>query len=148
MNSIYDKASNEAIIARINQLTSETEGLWGKMNVDQMFKHCSAAIDVAFGEKEVKVSLMMKILGRVAKNKVLNNEFWHNSPTAKEFVFIETYDFEASKKEFIERFSRFSNEGKSAIKTMNHPFWGKMTYEDWDKLMWRHVDHHLRQFGV
>ncbi|NHM04207.1 DUF1569 domain-containing protein [Flavobacterium celericrescens] len=148
MNSIYDKASNEAIIARINQLTSETEGLWGKMNVDQMFKHCSAAIDVAFGEKEVKVSLMMKILGRVAKNKVLNNEFLHNSPTAKEFIFIETYDFEASKKEFIERFSRFSNEGKSAIKTMNHPFWGKMTYEDWDKLMWRHVDHHLRQFGV
>ena len=26
--------------------------------------------------------------------------------------------------------------------------WGKMTHEDWDKLMWRHLDHHLRQFGV
>ena len=66
MNSIYDKASNEAIIARINQLTTESQGLWGTMNVDQMFKHCIAAIEVAFGEKEVKVSLMMKVLGRVA----------------------------------------------------------------------------------
>jgi hypothetical protein len=147
MNSIYDKASNDAIIARINQLTPETEGLWGKMNVDQMFKHCTSVIGVAFGENEIKVNLMMRVLGRVAKNKVLNNEFLHNSPTAKEFVFIETYDFEQSRNELIEKFSRFAKEGTHAIKTNNHPFWGKMSYEDWDKLMWRHMDHHLRQFG-
>ncbi|HHT9020342.1 TPA: DUF1569 domain-containing protein [Flavobacterium psychrophilum] len=30
----------------------------------------------------------------------------------------------------------------------DHPFWGKMTDDDWNKLMWNHVDHHLRQFGV
>jgi hypothetical protein len=71
-----------------------------------------------------------------------------NSPTAKEFIIKETIDFKKAKEELIDDFSRFADEGKTVIKTMNHPFWGKMTYEDWDALMWKHVDHHLKQFGV
>jgi len=89
----------------------------------------------------------MRLLGRLMKNKVFNSEFKKNSPTAPEFIFNEQYDIEAAKKELITNFSRFA-EGHEAIKTMNHPFWGKMTFEDWDKLMWKHIDHHLRQFGV
>lgn len=148
MNSIYDKDSNETIISRINKLTPNTKAEWGKMTVDQMLKHCTAAIEIAYGEKEIKVNLMMKILGLLVKNKIFNSDFQHNSPTAQEFVFTDTYEFEATKNVLIQKFSRFSNEGKSAITVMNHPFWGKMSYEDWDKLMWKHMDHHLRQFGV
>jgi len=69
MNSIYDKASNEAIISRINKLTPNTKAEWGKMTVDQMLKHCTAAIEIAYGEKEIKVNLMMKILGKLVKIK-------------------------------------------------------------------------------
>jgi hypothetical protein len=147
-NSIYSKSDTKKIIARIQSLTSENIALWGTMNVDQMLKHCSAAVDVAYGEKVVEVKWMMKLLGRLVKNKVFNSEFQKNSPTAKEFVFSESYDLEASKLELIQKYSRFSNEGKESIIVMNHPFWGKMSYEDWDKLMWKHIDHHLRQFGV
>ena len=147
-NSIYSKSDTEKIIARIQLLTNENIALWGTMNVDQMLKHCSAAVDVAYGEKVVEVKWMMKLLGRLVKNKVFNSEFQKNSPTAKEFVFSESYDLEASKLELIQKYSRFSNEGKESIIVMNHPFWGKMSYEDWDKLMWKHIDHHLRQFGV
>jgi hypothetical protein len=89
----------------------------------------------------------MRFLGKLMKNKVFNSEFRKNSPTAKEFIFTESYDFETSKNELIKNFSRFA-EGHEVIKLTNHPFWGKMTYEDWDKLMWKHVDHHLMQFGV
>jgi hypothetical protein len=48
MNSIYDKTSNDAMIARINKLTPESKPVWGKMNVAQMCKHCSLAINIAF----------------------------------------------------------------------------------------------------
>ena len=81
------------------------------------------------------------------KNKIFNSEFSKNSPTAPEFIFIEQYDFEQSKNELIEKYSRFAK-GHESIKLSNHPFWGQMTYEDWEKLMWKHLDHHLRQFGV
>ena len=147
MNSIFDKTSNDAMIDRINKLTPESQPIWGKMSVDQMFKHSNEAVIVAFGENTIKVNLVMKILGKLLKNKVFNTEFKKNSPTAKEFIFTEKYDFEDSKKELIKNFSRFKN-GHSSIKLINHPFWGKMTFEDWDKLMWKHVDHHLKQFGV
>jgi hypothetical protein len=147
MNSIFDKNDNQLVIARINKLTQSSQPLWGKMNVDQMFKHTNEAIIVAFGENNIKVNFLMRLLGKLMKNKVFNSEFRKNSPTAKEFIFTESYDFETSKNELIKNFSRFA-EGHEVIKLTNHPFWGKMTYEDWDKLMWKHVDHHLMQFGV
>jgi hypothetical protein len=149
MNSIYDKASNDAMIARINKLTPETKALWGKMNAAQMCKHCSTAIEVAFGKEDLKVNFLMRLLGKMLKKKVFyGGELKKNSPTAKEFIFPDTVDFEQSKAAFIANYSKFASEGKEAIKTMNHPFWGKLTYEDWDALMWKHTNHHLEQFGV
>jgi hypothetical protein len=147
MNSIFDKADNAVIISRINSLTPENKPLWGKMTVDQMLKHTNEALIIAFGEKTLKINFLMRLLGRMMKNKVFNSDFGKNSPTAPEFIFKEHYDFEASKKELIDNFSQFAK-GHNSIKTTDHPFWGKMTFEDWNKLMWNHVDHHLRQFGV
>ncbi|MFI0491212.1 DUF1569 domain-containing protein [Flavobacterium sp.] len=147
MNSIFEKVSNEEMIARINQLTPQTKAIWGKMEVDQMLKHTNEAILIAFGENTLKINFMMRLLGRMMKNKVFNSGFKKNSPTAPEFIFNESYDFEVSKSKLIANFSRFAK-GHESITIINHPFWGKMTYEDWDKLMWNHLDHHLRQFGV
>jgi hypothetical protein len=147
MNSIFDKSDNVLIIARINSLTPESQSLWGKMTVDQMLKHTNEALIVAFGENAIKVNFLMRLLGRMMKNKVFNSDFGKNSPTAPEFIFKEHYDFEVTKNELIRNYSRFAK-GHESIKITNHPFWGKMTFEDWNKLMWNHVDHHLRQFGV
>ncbi len=149
MNSIYDKASNDAIIARINKLTPENKAIWGKMNAGQMLQHCKLASDVAFGKQNLKINFLMKFLGKMLKKKVFyGGEMGKNSPTAKEFIITENVDFEKVKSELISNFSRFASEGKSAIKLMDHPFWGKMTYEDWDALMFKHMNHHLDQFGV
>lgn len=149
MNSIYDKASSEVMITRINNLTSESQPLWGKMSVDQMLHHCKLATDVAFGNQDLKINFLMKLLGKMLKKKVFyGGDMGKNSPTAKEFIITEHFDLEKVKSELIANFSRFAFEGTSSIKLMDHPFWGKMTYEDWDALMWKHTDHHLRQFGV
>jgi hypothetical protein len=147
MSSIFNKADNDLLIARINQLTPESKALWGKMNVTQMLKHTEAAVAVAFGEKALKVNILMKLLGKMLKNKVFNSDFKKNSPTAAEFVFTSTYDFEEAKAALIEKFSRFAA-GDQSITLTVHPFWGQMTSDDWDTLMWKHLDHHLRQFGV
>ncbi|PWA07336.1 DUF1569 domain-containing protein [Flavobacterium psychrotolerans] len=147
MNSIFDSAGNEAMIVRINKLIPESQPLWGKMSVDQMLKHTDAAVEVAFGTKQLKINFLMKFLGKMLKNKVFNSEFKKNSPTAPEFIFSDKYDFETSKKDLIEKFSRFA-QGHQSIKIMKHPFWGAMNYDEWDLLMWKHLDHHLKQFGV
>ncbi len=149
MNSIYNKADNEAMIARINKLTPESKAIWGKMTADQMCVHCSRAIDVAFGKGDIKVNFVMRLLGKMLKKKVFyGGAMGKNSPTAKEFIITDHTDLEVAKAELITRFRRFADEGTSCIKLTDHPFWGKLTYEEWNLLMWKHTSHHLEQFGV
>jgi hypothetical protein len=148
MKSIFNPADNQEIISRINSLTPETPALWGEMSVDQMLKHCNEAVLVAFNEKELKINFIFKIMGSLMRKSILNSpQFSKNSPTAKEFKFTERFNFSTVQNELIQNFSRFQ-QGEKAITCLKHPFWGKMNNEDWNKLMWKHIDHHLRQFGV
>lgn len=149
MDSIYDKATTDGYIARINQLAPDSKGQWGKMTVDQMLSHCQAPIDFAFGNLPVRVNFLMSLLGKMIKGKMLqSSEFKKNSPTAPAFIRRGSYDFEQNKKDLIEKISVFSEKGKDAIKTTRHPFFGEMTYDEWSQLHTMHLDHHLRQFGV
>lgn len=106
MSSIFDKTDNQFIVSRINNLNSDSQALWGKMSVDQMLKHANETIIVAFGETEVKVNFVLRFLGRILKKNAFNKGFGKNSPTAKEFIFTEHYDFNEVKTELIKNFSR------------------------------------------
>jgi hypothetical protein len=147
MPSIYTASDNAILIERIQNLSASSSPLWGKMSVDQMCEHCIAAINVAFGKQDLTISLPMRLLGRLLKNKAFNSDFGKNSPTAKEFRITTHSVFEKSQAQLIACVQEFAK-GTSVITVMHHPFWGKMSFEDWDKLMYRHLDHHLRQFGV
>lgn len=147
MKSIYNSNDNQELVNRINQINSESKPLWGKMSADQMCEHCLLTSNVAFGKQELKINFLMKLVGKMMKNKVFNSEFKKNSPTAPEFIVKNSVDLDKSKAELIKNIQLLQN-GQKNITVMNHPFWGKMTYEDWDKLMYNHMDHHLKQFGV
>lgn len=148
MKNIFNPTDNQELILRIEKLTPESRALWGKMTVDQMISHCIAPIDIAFGTKTIKMPFIMGLLGRMMKNKWLSApEFKKNTPTAKEFIRTNNYDFEKTKKELIDKTRKFQ-EGTQVIKLEVHPFWGKLSMEDWNNLQWKHLDHHLRQFGV
>jgi hypothetical protein len=149
MSSIYSKADNEIIIARINNLSPESKAQWGKMTVDQMLSHCQAPMDFAFGKTPMKANFIMRLFGKMLKGKVFGStEFKKNSPTAPAFIRTEKYDFEETKQGLIERINYFSELGKNAIKTTKHPFFGELTYDEWSQMHTMHLDHHLRQFGV
>ena len=149
MSSIYNKTDNEIIISRINKLSPEAKAQWGKMTVDQMLSHCQAPLDFTFGNTPMKANFMMRLIGKMLKKKVFGgNEFKKNSPTAPAFIRTEKYDFDQTKKELIQKIGVFSDKGKDAIKTTNHPFFGELTYDEWSKMHTMHLDHHLRQFGV
>lgn len=148
MPSIFNPTDNQKIIERINHLTPESQNLWGKMTVDQMLSHCIAPIDILLGHSQIKANIIFRLLGRLVKRKLINApEFSKNSPTAPEFIRKGNYNFEKTKLELIEKIKKFQ-EGTKIIKTNKHPFFGPMSTQDWDILQWKHLDHHLRQFGV
>jgi len=149
MKSIFNPTDNNEIISRINALSPESKAKWGKMSVDQMLSHCIAPIDIAFGNSSLKANFLMQILGKMVKAKMLKQDvFKKSSPTAPSFIRTGNYDFEATKNELIGKIQQFEKEGHAVIKNTKHPFFGTMTYEEWDHLQFMHLNHHLKQFGV
>jgi hypothetical protein len=149
MPSIFNTADNQELISRIEKLTPSTVPAWGKMNASQMLSHCQGPIDVAFGDLKLKSNFILLLVGRMYKKKLLAAPgFKKNSPTAPDFIRNGEYDFEASKAGLIQRINHFSEQGEKAIKAFKHPFFGTMSAEEWDILQWKHLDHHLKQFGV
>ena len=74
--------------------------------------------------------------------------FREGLPTNPQFVMKDEKNFEEEKEKLISSIKRF-NEGKGAnLTTDPHPFFGKMSIDEWDKLFFKHIDHHLRQFGT
>ena len=148
MESIFDPAVNTKLIDRINNLTPATLGLWGKMNVSQMLAHCQVPILIAIGEIKAKGGLIALIFGRMAKKKVINEEpFEHNLPTMSEAKIKNDKGFEAEKQALITLVKRFET-GPDVLTKKPHPFFGPLTVDEWNTLQYKHLDHHLRQFGA
>jgi Protein of unknown function (DUF1569) len=148
MQLIYNTTENQAIIDRINQLKENSSGLWGKMTVSQMLVHCQQPLLFAEGKIEIKRSFIGLLLGKMFKNKFLKQDFGKNSPTDKKFIITNSPDFEKEKNELIKLIIRFKEKGTHFLVSTQHPFFGEMTLEEWGIMSYRHLDHHLRQFGV
>jgi hypothetical protein len=137
------------LIERINKLTPETERLWGKMNVCQMLAHASIGVAAAVGEHYSSRTLMGRIFGGIAKKITVNDkQFDKNLPTHPEYIVENPEEFEVEKKKLIDLLQRMYDGGKTHITSNPHPFFGKLTPSEWGSLVYKHTDHHLRQFGV
>jgi len=148
MDSIFNPATTESFITRINKLTPSTPALWGKMNVSQMLAHCQVPIQVAVGDIVTKGGFIALLFGRMAKKKLVNDQpFEHNLPTMKEAKIADIRDFEEEKAALITVVRKFES-GPGVLIKGPHPFFGPLTVDEWSTLQYKHLDHHLRQFGA
>ena len=149
MKGIFNKNDNEELIKRIDQLSVDSRPLWGKMNVAQMLAHCQQPIRVAFGLSEPTRTLFGRLFGNIAKKKLLSDRPWRkNLPTDRTFIIADSRDFEKEKENLKNLVRKFHDDGPGALSKRPHPFFGNMSTEDWDRMSWKHLDHHLQQFGV
>ncbi len=150
MKSIFNDQDKNELLTRIKQLSPGNPALWGKMNVNQMLTHCVQGLKMPTGEiKPRRVPFPINIIGRLLKNKVLGaGDFRKNSPTAPELKISDTKDFEKEKMRLIAAVNELYAMGEGGIKQEAHPFFGKMTQKEWGILNYKHLDHHLRQFGA
>jgi hypothetical protein len=149
MQSLFNQQESNALIARVNQLSATAAPQWGKMNAGQMLAHCKVGFKVAVGETKLKRALLGYIFGKMGKKQLLQDKpFGKNLPTAKEFKVAGTADFSEEKITLVNYITRVQQTGPSVFTSGPHPFFGKMTTAEWDALMYKHLDHHLRQFGL
>ncbi len=134
------------MIGRINSLDENSTAQWGKMNVSQMLRHCTQWDEMALGNRQYKQSFMGRLFGRLALKSMLKDEpLKRNLPTVPAFIIKESPDVAEEKSKWIAllaQYEGFSNDG------FIHPFFGPMTKENTGYVVYKHSDHHLRQFGV
>ena len=149
MKSIFNKQDAEEFIVRINQLTPTSQQIWGSMTVDKMLAHIQQPIRVAVGEYTPERTLFAKVIGGIAKRTLINEKpFRHNLRTDTSFIIKTERDFEVEKRNAIQLIETLQSKGKEGVAKRKHPIFGKLTPEEWDMLTIKHLDHHLRQFGV
>ena len=149
MASIFEKETAERFIKRIDSLTPVTQHLWGTMTVSQMLAHIQQPILVALGETTPKRSFFSRIFGPLIKVAVVNEKpFKQDLPTDASFIIGTEKNFDQEKQQAIQLISRLSAGGHTGVAGRKHPLFGTLTPEEWDVLTIKHLDHHLRQFGV
>jgi len=150
MKSLFEAARVEEIKKRMAQLRPDSERQWGKMNPAQALAHCSAAIGMAVGETRPPRILIGRLLGRLAKKSVIVNgtPMRRNSMTDKSVLVTDERDFEVERQRLRESIDHFAAGGVEICTKHPHFFFGPLTPVEWAALMYQHLDHHLRQFGV
>ncbi len=149
MKQIFEVAAYAEIIRRVEHLSPESKALWGKMNVTQMLAHVQGPMEVALGDRKLKKSILGLLFGNMAKKKILEEKpFSKNLPTDPTYIKKGDYDFDVEKAKVLSLLKRIFEGGESVIIKEPHPFFGKMTSEEWATSLWKHMDHHLNQFGV
>lgn len=149
MKSLFDKEDYNKLVSRIQVLTTENNAQWGKMSVDQMLAHVNYGLKTAIGKEHPKRVFIGKLIGKMAKKSILKRDsFKKNLPTGKEFIVIDQRNFEKEKALLLQQLERIHQTGKTIFTQDPHPFFGKMTPDEWDVLQLKHIDHHLQQFNA
>ena len=150
MKNLYDLATADQLKQRVGQLRSDSQRQWGSMNPAQTLAHCSSALEMALGEIRPPRAFIGRLIGSAIKSKVVGNDgpFRRNAPTVSELVISGERDLDTERLRLTALIDRFVRAGTSACTTHPHPFFGSLTPAEWSVLMYKHLDHHLRQFSV
>jgi len=153
VKNLLEARAAEDIQQRVLRLQPESARQWGSMNVAQALAHCTSGMLMAMGEIKPKpAGFPNNVLGRLIKPLVFGNDkpIRRNAPSFPELFTAEptAADFERERARLMEAINSFVSKGEAGCSEHPHPFFGPLKPQQWAVLMYKHLDHHLRQFGV
>jgi hypothetical protein len=153
MKNLFDPTLVEEIKQRIMHLNPESERRWGNMTLGHTLAHCTSGMQMAMGVINPKrASFPANVMGLLIKPLVFGDDkpMRRNSPSSPELFSVHPTqcDFERERAQLITAIDSFVTKGAACCSQQPHPFFGPLKPQQWAILMYKHVDHHLRQFGV
>jgi hypothetical protein len=147
--NLFQREAVDEVVSRIDNLQPASQRQWGKMDVAQMMAHCSAALDMASGHLNPPRALIGRLFGPFARSIFTNDKpFSRNNPTDRTLVVSDQRDFLREQEQLKQKLRQFQEGGESRCTQHPHPFFGALTPQEWGRGMYKHLDHHLRQFGA
>ena len=149
MENLFEQGTVRETISRIDKLQPTSQRQWGKMDVAQMMAHCSITLDIASGRLNPPRIFIGRIIAPFFKSIYTNEKpFGKNGPTGKELVVADQRDFARERDQLKVKIQQFYEGGEARCTRHPHPFFGSLTPQAWSRGMYKHLDHHLRQFGA
>ncbi|WP_342388337.1 DUF1569 domain-containing protein [Salinicoccus bachuensis] len=149
MKNIFNQSHAKEVLERIDHLSPNSKPQWGEMDVAKMLAHCSAFQDIAMGNASPQRSWSGILIGRFVKPIFYNDKpLAKNMSTIPTIKIVDEKEFEAEKEKLKQQIIALQNNGAQKCMERPHPFFGKLTPEQWGKGIYKHLDHHLKQFGV
>lgn len=149
--NIFSKEVTDEMIARINKLTPESQRQWGKMDVGKMLAHLCVTYEMVYEpEKHPKPGFLMGLaLKLFAKSYVTSEKpLKKNGVTGPQFIITDEREFAAERERLIGFLQRTQQLGEAAFEGKESQSFGPMTSTQWNNLFYKHMNHHLEQFGV
>jgi|JI10StandDraft_1071094.scaffolds.fasta_scaffold06447_6 hypothetical protein len=148
MTTLADTRARDDLIARFERLSPEASAAWGSMTAPEMLAHCADALRMGLGEVECKPRNAALPRMAVVKWLFLNVlPFPKNAPTAKELRSRTPAPWDDERAQLIELMRRVGG-ADASTRFADHPLFGPLDRAQWGQLAWKHLDHHLRQFGA
>lgn len=149
MKTLFQQEVFDEVISRIDKLQPASMRQWGKMDVAQMMAHCSLVMDLALGRLKPPRIFIGRVLGPFFKPMCTNDKpFGKNAPTDRRFVISDQRDFLPEQEQLKQKVGQFHDGGEAQCTRHPHPFVGALTPYAWSRVMYKHLDHHLRQFDA
>lgn len=149
MQNLFEKQTLDEVFTRIDKLHPGSQRQWGKMDVAQMMAHCAITLDIASGRLILPRVWIGRLLAPFLKSVYTNDQpFVRNGPTGKQLIVSDQRDFAHEQAQLKTKIQQFHDGGEAGCTRHPHPFFGSLTPYAWSRGMYKHLDHHLRQFGV
>ena len=150
MKNIFDLETTQEIINRIHKLNPSSPALWGTMSVDKMLAHCNVTYEMIYEDKHKKTGAFTKFMLKLfVKDIVVNDKPYKKiSRTAPAFIITDSRDFEKEKNRLIGFMEKTQALGAVHFDGKDSHSFGKLNSKEWHNMFYKHLDHHLSQFGV
>ncbi|MCB0510453.1 MAG: DUF1569 domain-containing protein [Chitinophagales bacterium] len=151
IENVFLEETKSKLVERINKLNPASQGLWGKMNVAQMLAHCNVTYEMVYEKgKHPKPNLIAKFFIKTFVKKLVVGEstYAKNSRTAPQFIIANEREFEAEKARLIAFIEKTQALGEKHFEGLESHSFGPLNAKEWNNMFYKHLDHHLQQFGV
>jgi Protein of unknown function (DUF1569) len=145
--------TNESI-PLFKKVPAGNQGKWGKMNGQQMIEHVAAFFYVSTGKIKFDLVTPEEHLPKYKEFLLSDKEFRENTKAPANVIGEEPLPLryatmDEALQNLAEAIAYFESYFKNnADKKTMHPVFGELNFEEWVLLHYKHVTHHLRQFGL
>ena len=115
-----------------------------------MLAHCNVSYEMIYDNIHKKPNAFVRMILKMAvKNKVVSNKpYGKNGQTAPQFIIKSDKNFDLEKNRLIEYIGKTQKLGEAEFEGKESLSFGALTASEWNNLFYKHLDHHLKQFGA